>query len=137
MATQNLQTNWMRAGDKVRGGIKDDLRVSGQVLELRLPWYLSVKKYPPANAGDSDSKPGSGRSPGEGTGNPLPLFLPGESHGQRSLVDCSPWGCKRIRHDLATKQYSFSKHLLILFTLYQVPIQMMGIEDKMTVSSPF
>ena len=22
------------------------------------------------------------------------VFLPGESHGQRSLVDYSPWGCK-------------------------------------------
>ena len=24
----------------------------------------------------------------------LPVFLPGESHGQRSLVGCSPWGCE-------------------------------------------
>ena len=24
---------------------------------------------------------------------PTPVFLPGESHGQRSLVGCSPWGC--------------------------------------------
>ena len=23
-----------------------------------------------------------------------PLFLPGESHGQRSPVGCSPWGCR-------------------------------------------
>ena len=23
-----------------------------------------------------------------------PVFLPGKSHGQRSLVDCSPWGRK-------------------------------------------
>ena len=23
---------------------------------------------------------------------PSPVFLPGESHGQRSLVGCSPWG---------------------------------------------
>ena len=23
---------------------------------------------------------------------PTPVFLPGESHGQRSLVGCSPWG---------------------------------------------
>ena len=23
-----------------------------------------------------------------------PVFLPGESHGQRSLEGCSPWGCK-------------------------------------------
>ena len=25
---------------------------------------------------------------------PTPVFLPGEFHGQRSLVDHSPWGCK-------------------------------------------
>ena len=25
---------------------------------------------------------------------PTPIFLPGESDGQRSLVGCSPWGCK-------------------------------------------
>ena len=23
---------------------------------------------------------------------PTPVFLPGESHGQRSLMGCSPWG---------------------------------------------
>ena len=25
---------------------------------------------------------------------PTPVFLPGELHGQRSLVGHSPWGCK-------------------------------------------
>ena len=25
---------------------------------------------------------------------PTPVFLPGESHGQRSLVGCVPWGHK-------------------------------------------
>ena len=25
---------------------------------------------------------------------PTPVSLPGKSHGQRSLVGCSPWGCK-------------------------------------------
>ena len=25
---------------------------------------------------------------------PTPVFLPGKSHRQRSLVGCSPWGCK-------------------------------------------
>ena len=37
-----------------------------------------------------------------------PIFLPGESHGQRSLVGCSPQGHKRVRHDLATKQQVYS-----------------------------
>ena len=48
-------------------------------------------KNPPANAADPGLIPGSGRSPGGGNGNP---FLPGESHGQKSLVDYSPWGHK-------------------------------------------
>ena len=32
------------------------------------------------------------------------VFLPRESHGQRSLVGYSPWGHKRIGHDLVTKK---------------------------------
>ena len=27
-------------------------------------------------------------------GLPTPVFLPGESHGQKSLAGYSPWGCK-------------------------------------------
>ena len=51
-----------------------------------------VLKNLTANAGDVrdvGSIPGSGRSPGGGHG--IPVFLPGESHGQRSLVGYSPW----------------------------------------------
>ena len=43
----------------------------------------SVVKNPPANARDTGSIPGLGRSPAGGNGNP---FLSGKSHGQRSLV---------------------------------------------------
>ena len=35
---------------------------------------------------------------------PTPVSLLGKSHGQRSLVGYSPWGCKRVRHDLVPKQ---------------------------------
>ena len=28
---------------------------------------------------------------------PTPVFLPGKSHGQRSLLGYSPWGCKKSR----------------------------------------
>ena len=44
------------------------------------------------NARDLGSIPGSERSPGEGDWQPIPVFLPGESHGQRSLPGSSPWG---------------------------------------------
>ena len=53
-----------------------------------------VVKNPPANAEDirdTGSIPGLGRSPGGGipwrmAWQPTPVFLPGESHGQRSLM---------------------------------------------------
>ena len=46
------------------------------------------------NVGDLGSIPGSGRSPGEGNGQPTPVFLSGESHGLRSLVGYSLKGQK-------------------------------------------
>ena len=44
------------------------------------------------NVGDLGLIPGWGRSSGEGNGNPL---QPGKSHGRRSLVGYSAWGCKK------------------------------------------
>ena len=35
---------------------------------------------------------------------PTPVFLPGKSHGQRSLTGYRPWSCKSVTHDLVTKQ---------------------------------
>ena len=46
------------------------------------------------NAGDPGSIPGSGRSPGEGNGNPLQHSCLEKSHGGRSLIGHSPWGRK-------------------------------------------
>ena len=34
---------------------------------------------------------------------PTSVFLPGKSHGQRSLAGYSPWDHKRVGHDLVTK----------------------------------
>ena len=33
----------------------------------------------------------------------MPVFLPGESHGQRSLVGYSPWGRKKSNRTEATE----------------------------------
>ena len=46
------------------------------------------------NAGDLGSILGSGRSPGEGNGNPLQHPCLENLHGQRSLVGYSPWSHK-------------------------------------------
>ena len=35
---------------------------------------------------------------------PTPIFLPGKSNGQRSLAGYSPWGLKRVGHDLVTER---------------------------------
>ena len=53
-----------------------------------------VVKDPPVNAGDIR---GTGLSPGQKgpwkrAWKHTPVFLPGESHGQRSLESYSPWG---------------------------------------------
>ena len=68
-----------------------------------------VVKDPPANAGDVRELgliSGWRRSPGGGQGNP---FLPGESHGQKSLVGCSPWG-----HTKSDTTKQLSTHALLL-----------------------
>ena len=63
-------------------------------------------KNSPAKAGDTGdagSIPGSGRSPRDENGNPpqdsflffTPVFLPGKSHVQRSLVGYIPWDCRK------------------------------------------
>ena len=46
------------------------------------------------NAGDLGSIPGSRRSPWRRKWQPTPVFMPEESHGQRSLIGYSPWGHK-------------------------------------------
>ena len=40
---------------------------------------------------------------------PAPVFLPGKSHGQRSLAGYSPWGLKRVEHDLVNNSNSSYK----------------------------
>ena len=56
------------------------------------------------NAGDTGSIPGSGRSPREEKWPPTLVFLPGKPHGQRTPAGYSPWGHKRVGHDLVIKQ---------------------------------
>ena len=59
--------------------------------------WLSCKKSS-CNAGDSGdtvSIAGSGRSP-SGKWQSTPVFWPGESQGQRSLMGYSPCGCKEL-----------------------------------------
>ena len=65
----------------------------------------SVIKNLPANAGDMGSIPGSGRSLGEGNGNPLQYSCLGSPIGHRSLAGYSPWAHKGVGHDVVIKQH--------------------------------
>ena len=59
----------------------------------------SAVKNQPADAGDAGdmaSIPGSGRSPWRSEWKPTPVFLPGGSHGQRSLAGYSPCGHEQL-----------------------------------------
>ena len=60
------------------------------------PWMGLVAQTvedPPASAGDPSS---ISKLLSRKEWPPTPLFLPGGSHGQRSLVDYSPWGHKEL-----------------------------------------
>ena len=48
--------------------------------------------------------PWAGKIPWSRKWQPTPGFLPGKSHGQRSLAGYSPWGCKRVGHNWAHTQ---------------------------------
>ena len=65
----------------------------------------SVIKNLPANAEDWGSVPGLGRFAGGEHGNPLQYSCLENPHRLRNLAGYSPWGCKRVRHDLETKHH--------------------------------
>ena len=69
------------------------------ILPIGASQVVLVVKNPPANAGDvrdTGSVPGFGKIPWRRAWKPIPVFLPGESHGQRSLAGYSPWGHKEF-----------------------------------------
>ena len=67
----------------------------------RLPRWLSGVKNAPAMQEMQVQSLGR-KIPWRRKWQPIPVFLPGKSHGQRSLVGYSPWGW--TEHNLATKQ---------------------------------
>ena len=61
---------------------------------MKVPEFGAVSVNPPANAGDVGSIPGSGRSTGEESGNPLQYSCLENPTDKRSLVGYSSSGCK-------------------------------------------
>ena len=67
--------------------------MGGSHLNKGLPWWFSGKESA-CNAGDIGSIPWVGKIPWRRKWQPTPVFLPGEFHGQRSLMGYSPRGRK-------------------------------------------
>ena len=60
-----------------------------------LPRWLSGKESA-CKASRPGYNPCVGMTPWSRKWQPTPVFLPGESYGQKSLVGCSPWGHKEL-----------------------------------------
>ena len=60
---------------------------------MRAPQVAQWVKNPTAMQETQVQSPGR-EAPWRRAWQPTPAFLPGESHGQRSLAGYSPWGCQ-------------------------------------------
>ena len=95
-------------------GLKEDLSY-GQFTSW-FPWPVgfpgvSDYKESASNAGNLSLICGSGRFPWRREWQPTPVFLPGESHGQRSLGGYTPWGGK----ESDTTDFTFTFHPVAAF----------------------
>ena len=56
-----------------------------------------------------------GKIPWRRAWQPTPVFLPGESHGQRSLARYGPWGCK----ELDTTEVTYHMCIINIYVYYK------------------
>ena len=80
---------------------------------VRLPWCLSGKEtaYQCRRCKRLRFDSWVRKMPWRRKWQPTPVFLPGKSHGQKSLVCYSPWGCRRVRQNQESKQ---QQHALLI-----------------------
>ena len=78
-----------------------------------------VKKLP-ANAEDRRRgfNPWLRKMPWRRKWQPTLVFLPGKSHGQKSLVDCSSWGCKESDTTECSHKTSQDGYIYIYICIY-------------------
>ena len=65
---------------------------------------------------------------------PSLVFLSGKSHGQRTLVGYSSWGCRRVKHDLTTEHQHDPFPVHSLFTNTFIVYQHKELVDLVLVS---
>ena len=96
----------------VHGVAKSQIRLSSWTDESlkRASLVAQLVKKPP-----SGWEPWVGKIPWRRAWQPTPVFLPGESHGQRSLEGPSPWGCKEsyTTEQLSTHTQNLLKKLSV------------------------
>ena len=92
------------------------------LVKVGLPWWLSGKETT-CQCRRCGFYSWVGKIPWRSKQQPTPVFLPGKSHGQRSLEDSSPWGHKELdttEHSTANKGES----QVILVDCHQRPLKM-------------
>ena len=66
---------------------------------------------------------------------PTPVFLPGESHGHRTLAGHSPWGRNTVRHDWATEHLILAQHLDYPKCCWIISIKMVNLYHFLFIKS--
>ena len=77
-------------------------RLHSPMAALGLPWSLSGQESA-CQCRRPGFDPRIGKISWRRKWQPTPVFLPGKSHGQRSLAGYDPWGHRRVRLDWVTK----------------------------------
>ena len=118
------------AARESKGGSVSGRRALPSISLLPTPVFLgfpcgSAGKESTCNAGDLDSIPGLGRSPGEGKGYPLELW-PGEFHGLYSS-----WGLCRVRKGIVKSRTRLSDfHFNFHFSRKSWELLSIGLQRK-------
>ena len=85
-------------------------------------WSFSIIRL---QCGRPGFNPWVGKIPWRRKWQPTPVFLPGESHGQRSLAGCSPWGLKEL--DITERlSLTHSFHILGVFSMKLIMSHFLG-----------
>ena len=71
-------------------------RFPGEGIGYPIQYSWASLVTPTCNAENLDSVPGLGRSPGGGHNNPLQYSCLENTHGQKTLVGCCIWSCKKL-----------------------------------------
>ena len=91
-----------------------------------------------SNGRNPGSVPGLLRFPWKRAWQPIPVFLPGDFHGQRSLTGYSPWGCKESNTTEVSEHGTASPQALkVAISLSRFLLQLHQKQNKKTLNTWF